>query len=186
MPHNLNGDTTDDIKNCTKHDTKNDAKNQTAGQIKKRTKTTAEMGAHIGSASIVMIFAVLCLTIFAVLSFETAAYEQRLAHKAADAAQAYYAADGIAEERYLEICTLLATETDKAEAYKALLAEQTAEGVRLEYTVPIDGTQELQVELFAAPDGTVQIVRWHAAAAVDWEYEEELQVWDGETDVAES
>lgn len=179
MPHNLNGDTTDNIKTYTKNDTTN------------QTKTTAEMGAHIGSASIVMIFAVLCLTIFAVLSFETAAYEQRLAHKAADAAKAYYAADGIAEERYLEICTLLAAETDKAEVYQALLAEQvlavqTAEGVRLEYTVPIDGTQELQVELFAAPDGTVQIVRWNAAAAVDWEYEEGLLVWDGETDGAES
>ena len=41
----------------------------------------AEMGAQIGSASIVMIFAVLCLTVFAALSFETAGYEQRLAEK---------------------------------------------------------------------------------------------------------
>ena len=60
----------------------------------------AGMGAQIGSASIVMIFAVLCLTIFAVLSFQTASHEQRLAQKTADAARAYYRADSIAEETY--------------------------------------------------------------------------------------
>ena len=54
-----------------------------------RRKNRAEMGAQIGSASIVMIFAVLCLTIFAALAFETAGYEQRLAEKSASAVEAY-------------------------------------------------------------------------------------------------
>lgn len=153
-------------------------------------KNAAEMGAHIGSASLVMIFAVLCLTVFAVLSFETAAYEQKLAHKAADAAGAYYIADGIAEERYLAICTLLKTTQNPEEAYEALAAqgvavERGADGCSLHYSVSIDAMQELQVTLSVQSDGTVRVLQWQTAAAVPWEYEENLQVWDGETDEAE-
>ena len=82
----------------------------------------AGMGAQIGSASIVMIFAVLCLTIFAVLSFQTASHEQRLAQKTADAARAYYRADSIAEETYGRICALLF----EAENQERMIAELDA------------------------------------------------------------
>ena len=40
-------------------------------------------GIHVGSASIIMIFAVLCLTVFSTLSYVTANQEYRLAQKSA-------------------------------------------------------------------------------------------------------
>lgn len=51
------------------------------------------VGIHVGSASIVMIFAVLCLTVFSTLSFVTANHERKLAEKSTLAVQQYYAAD---------------------------------------------------------------------------------------------
>ena len=61
------------------------------------------MGVHVGSASIVMIFAVLCLTVFASLSLVTANYERKLAEKSAAAVQQYYAADWQCEAIYEQI-----------------------------------------------------------------------------------
>ena len=140
-------------------------------------KPHAEMGAQIGSASIVMIFAVLCLTVFAALSFETAGYEQRLAEKSAASVEAYYVADGIAEERYLQIYQLLQQNLD-AERLVTELEHGTAQ-TKLSYTVPIDDMQELQVTLLWYENKVLQIAQWSAAAAVPWEAEDTIQVWDG-------
>lgn len=153
-------------------------------------KKHAAMGAHIGSASIVMIFAVLCLTIFATLSFQTASYEWRLAEKSAAAATAYYDADSIAEERYQQIYELL--QSDAAE--ETVLAELTVMQVAVEkqhnqtllyYTVSMDETQELQVCILRQADGTLRIEQWKAAAVTQWDYEDTMQVWDGETEQEE-
>ena len=51
------------------------------------------VGVNVGSASIVMIFAVLCLTVFSTLSFVTAKHERKLAEKSAIAQQQYYESD---------------------------------------------------------------------------------------------
>jgi len=149
-----------------------------------RRKNRAEMGAQIGSASIVMIFAVLCLTIFAALAFETAGYEQRLAEKSASAVEAYYIADGIAEERYLQIYQLLQSDKTAVQLHAEL--EQLGVVVKLEepqmtlrYAVPIDDMQELQVELLWQENHLLQIERWNTATAAQWDYEDTIQVWDG-------
>jgi uncharacterized membrane protein len=143
----------------------------------------AGMGAQIGSASIVMIFAVLCLTIFAVLSFQTASHEQRLAQKTADAARAYDRADSIAEETYGRICALLF----EAENQERMIAEldamqiqqiRTQDGTYLRYCVPIDDVQALEVQLWWTAR-ELSVVTWRAIAATEWEYDESWQVWDG-------
>ncbi len=144
----------------------------------------AEMGAHVGSASIVMIFAVLCLTIFAALAFETASYEHRLAEKSAAAAQAYYLADGLAEERYLQIYQLLHSDIEKEVLYAKLEAmdvavTQQGSQTRFCYTVPIDAVQALQVVLLQRADATLCTEQWAVASITQWEHDDTLQVWDG-------
>ena len=62
-------------------------------------------GMHVGSASIVMIFAILCLTVFSTLSFVTANHERSLAEKSALAVQQYYDADWQCEEIYEQMFT---------------------------------------------------------------------------------
>ena len=58
---------------------------------------------NTGMASIVLIFAVLCLTVFSTLSYMTAYREQQLAEKMIAATERYYEADWCAEEYYEQI-----------------------------------------------------------------------------------
>lgn len=51
------------------------------------------LGLNIGSASIIMVFAILCLTVFSALSLVTSVSEKKTAQRFADETAAYYEAD---------------------------------------------------------------------------------------------
>ena len=57
----------------------------------------------IGASSLLVIFAVLCLTVFALLTLSTAKDEQNLSNVSANAVSAYYKADAEAEFIFAEI-----------------------------------------------------------------------------------
>lgn len=59
-------------------------------------KESAPFGA--GMSSLLMVFVVLCLTVFGVLAYMTARADSRLTQRSAQMVQAYYAADAEAEE----------------------------------------------------------------------------------------
>lgn len=119
----------------------------------------------VGGSSLLVIFAVLCLTVFALLSLSTVQAEQRLSDAAAQGVTAYYQADLEAEK-----------------IFARLRAGETVPGVREEngrvlYTCPISENQMLQVELRKTKDSW-QIIRWQAVAQPG-RIEETLPVWDG-------
>jgi len=125
-----------------------------------------EAHAAIGGSSLLTIFAVLCLTVFAVLTLATASAGVRLSDSTAAAVEAYYAADCAAEE-------ILAR----------LRAGECPEGVTEKngifyYCCPISDTQTLMVEA-AVKAEEYQILRWQAVPSAQWEAEEQLRVWDG-------
>lgn len=67
----------------------------------KKYKSLKESGSQkisVGGASLIMIFSILCLTIFAVLSMTTALAEKAAAERYADTTSEYYAADAKARE----------------------------------------------------------------------------------------
>lgn len=121
----------------------------------------------VGGSSLLVIFAVLCLTVFAMLALSTVQADGRLSTASADAVAAYYAADTQAE-------TILAQ----------LRAGQVPEGVTVEqeiytYTCPISDTQALEVEVRLR--GTdYEVLRWQSVSTGDWQADEGLHVWDGE------
>lgn len=120
----------------------------------------------VGASSLLVIFAVLCLTVFALLSISTVRADQRLSDHAAEAVEEYYTADCAAEE-------ILAR----------LRAGERPEGVGEEkgvytYARPISDTQTLVVEV--AVDGAqYTILRWQAVSAADWKADDTLPVWSG-------
>ncbi len=140
------------------------------------------VGMHVGSASIIMIFAVLCLTVFSTLSYVTADQERKLAEKSALAIQQYYTADYQCEERYEQIAELLRSGIP-AEALPQQLDVQVVsktDGYHIQYAVSIDEHQQLEVGLLARADGALDIRQWKVAAVQEQVYEDELDVWDGE------
>lgn len=122
----------------------------------------------VGGSSLLVIFAVLCLTVLAMLSLSTARSSAELSRASADAAAAYYEADARAEE-------ILAR----------LRGGETPEGVTsggdgtYEYEVPISQTQALSVCVRAAEDGWT-VLRWKAVSTAQWTPDESIEVWDGE------
>lgn len=121
----------------------------------------------IGGSSLLVIFAVLCLTVFALLSLSTVQASDRLSDASADAVSAYYAADCQAEE-------ILA----RLRAGESVDGVVRDDGVAM-YDCPISETQTLHVEVEL--DGEVYtVLRWQMISTTDWEAEESLEVWDGE------
>lgn len=126
----------------------------------------------VGGISLLVVFAVLCLTVFALLSLTTVQADVRLADASAQAAADYYAAD-------LEAQTILAR----------LRNGERPEGVtftgsgllRAEYTCRISDTQELQVSvILQGISGREYVIeRWQAVPSAEWESDESLDLWDG-------
>lgn len=107
-----------------------------------------------GGASILAIFVLLSLTIFATLAVASASASERLAVRVAAASDAYYAADSRAEEILADI----------SEAARAPGGNAHITG-RVRYSVPIDEMRALHVELEICDTGQdVRIAAWKVVA----------------------
>ena len=128
----------------------------------------------VGGSSLLVIFAVLCLTVFALLGLSTVQAGERLSQKTARAVTDYYQADCAAEELFAR---LRAGEVP---------AGVTQEDDTYSYTCPISDTQALDVEVLV--EGTsYTVLRWQAVSTADWETDNTLELWDGDpvTDLGE-
>ena len=120
----------------------------------------------VGGSSLLVIFSVLCVAIFALMSLTAATGDTRLNDRSLQSVRGFYEADSAAEE------------------ILALLRQGVVpEGVRLAdgvycYECPISETQRLLVEVMV--DGTeYEILRWQAGSSVDWVPDDHIKVWDG-------
>jgi len=120
-----------------------------------------------GGSSLLVIFTVLCLTVFALLAFSTVAADKRLADASAEAVRQYYEADASAE---------------------AILGQLRAgiipEGVSKDgdvyaYCCPMSDTQALRVVVYVR--GTeYEIKQWKVVATTEWSPKEYIEVWTPE------
>lgn len=120
----------------------------------------------VGGSSLLVIFAVLCLTVFALLSLSTVQANGRLSEASAQAVADYYEADYQAEEIFARL-----------QAGEMPSGVSETDGVYA-YTCPISDTMQLQVELQRTGEAWT-VLRWQAESAVEWEADESLDVWDG-------
>jgi len=125
-----------------------------------RKKSSAGFGT--GSTSILLIFVLLCLVIFASLSLVSANSDQKLSQKLAARTQAYYAA------------------CNEAERALAALDAALQNGCTVENTEEyygIDDTQSLHVKLRSA--GTSYVIEaWEVVRTAEWEPEEGLNLME--------
>ena len=132
----------------------------------------------IGSSSLIAVFTVLCLTVFALLTLSTAQANARLSDASAVAVSNYYEDDCQAEEMLVEIRKVNDAGGDPA-APSGVTAVQTKNGINYGYSCPIDETQSLEVNV--SRQGTVyKILRWEAVRTGERNYDDSIEVWDGE------
>lgn len=120
----------------------------------------------VGGSSLLVMFAVLCLTVFALLGFSTVQADRRLEQVSVQAVEDYYRADTEAEG-------ILAQ----------LRSGQVPEGVQLRdgiysYCCEISDTQAIQVQVRAAD---WKVLCWQSVSTIHWTESDSLQVWDGES-----
>ena len=136
-------------------------------------------GIGAGSASIVLIFAVLCLTVFAVISLSSAIADSALVDVEAALIKSYYEADTLAETILAEL--LEADAVPESVRGVEILTEWDWEfgAETVTYICPISEKKELYVTV-ALSDGACDILTWRMRDIGGWEPDDDvLDLWPG-------
>ena len=120
-----------------------------------------------GGSSLLVIFAVLCITLFALLGLSTAQAGERMSNAAAEAAAAYYKADLEAE--------IILAQLRQGELPENLSYDN---GIYA-WSCPVSARQRLDVEVRLEGD-EYEILRWQLVSTTDWQADDDLKVWRGE------
>ncbi|WP_409968078.1 hypothetical protein RFF05_16335 [Bengtsoniella intestinalis] len=134
-------------------------------------------GMNVGSASLVLVFSVLCLTIFAVMSVVTAQNAWTLAEKSAQSITDYYAADTVAVDIFDTVVATYDGGFVLPEDCSATVEEIDGQ-TYLNYYVPIDDRQALWVQVYATQTA-VEVSHWQVEETVVWTADQSLNVWGG-------
>ena len=133
-------------------------------------------GMGVGSASIILIFAVLCLTIFSLITYIVAANDSALVDTEAQLVRGYYEADALAERIIAEI---LASD-DIPEVVHGVEIEAYWDwdySAELVYFLsPVSDIKSLFIRIAIRYD-TFDILTWRMVDTDEWSYDSSLNVW---------
>lgn len=136
-----------------------------------------EYGINIGSSTLIMIFALLCLVVFSLLAYKTALNEKNLALKVSNETKAYYEADYKATEIKNKIENNIANGKSIASFADY---EKNINGISyIGYSVKIDENKKLVVELKRSGND-LKIIKWAEVNDASEDYNNKLDVWGGE------
>ncbi|MDD2978652.1 MAG: hypothetical protein PHN80_01635 [Hespellia sp.] len=139
---------------------------------------------HIGTSFLLVIFIILCLVTFAVLSLSSALRDQNYSEKEAVRTTAYYAASGTAQEKLGEIVESFQDNSLDKVADITVTADDDDQNItEVFYTVPVDTDQTLEVtvqlsDLGNLDSGIYQISGWKKITSSDWNASSTLPVLD--------
>lgn len=128
-----------------------------------------------------LIFAVLCLTVFSLISLSVAGNDKALADTEAKLVTEYYQADELAERILSEI---LDSDVVPGEILGCSIDAEwdwdlTAEVIS--FTCPISNVKELIVKA-AISDDSYDIISWKMVNTDDWVIDDTIKVWTGDED----
>jgi hypothetical protein len=138
-------------------------------------------GIGVGSASIVLVFSVLCLTVFTLITFVVAGNEKALVDAELHLVTGYYEADALAEHILAEILTSYVV-PDSVMGVDIESRWNSEFGVEtLFYYCTISDTKALHVELVLRSD-SFDIISWRMWDTDEWEFDDSLNLWLGDDD----
>lgn len=146
-------------------------------------------GANVGSASLILIFIVLCLGTFGLLALSSAGNDLDLARRNEAAVAEYYRADGEAEVFLMKVNEALAQvlkedpENPQDELEQLLGENYDRENKTAQTEIPMENGQALSVILglfWEDGEGTAEVLQWKVINAVDYEIDQDMPVWDGQ------
>lgn len=136
-------------------------------------------GVGVGTVSLVMIFAVLCLTVFSMLTLSTANAEKIMSDKTAAFVSGYYEADSLATKIRAQIISSEVRGLIPNQIEGIPIQSENVDGVTVvSYICPVNDVQELFVS-FRIDRGENKILHWATRSSEDWTYDPSIDVWDG-------
>lgn len=145
--------------------------------------------AGIGSSWLIVIFIVLCLTTFGLLSLGNAKNDALLSERNAEAVQEYYRADCLGETflQQVDQAVLEAGQSgaaDPEELKRQVIAQfgdyYQEDTDRICTEIPMKAGQALRIELL--PDwagGSCRVAVWRVYNQEDYEIDQSIRVWKG-------
>lgn len=154
--------------------------------MNKKVKT---QGAGVGYVSVMLIFAVICLTIFAVLSLKAALSDESINERSGEFLKQYYAADTMAKEKLSELNDF-AFELknsdffedefeEKTKSIDGVVARRSPDGISVSFSVEINERQELAVNVVFDDNGKYTVNKWQSRTVAIDDSNSHINVWDG-------
>jgi len=139
----------------------------------------SKSGIGVGSASIVLVFAVLCLTIFSLITYVVAGNDKSLVDARVQLVTGYYSADALAEQILDDILTVdtlpasirgidIHTERDDESGFD-----------RVFFLCPVSDIKALYVNL-AITNDSYEILSWRMYSIDEWNFDTTINVWSGD------
>ncbi len=131
-----------------------------------KVKKTSYSPINMGISLMLVVFIVLCMVVFSVLSLSTALKDNRYSKINAENTTEYYAACNQAELNLAEIIENMVSYADNE---------------IVEYVVPINDTKSLQVAIELHPSqNSYTIKTWKAISTINWEGDDTISVLGSE------
>ena len=134
-------------------------------------------GTGLGATSLILMFSVLCLAIFALLSLSVANRDRSYTEKLADSVTGYYAADSraVVISDALSQAALAGENPPETEGI-----EISTDGAgQYSFLIPIDERRALAVGI-ELKNGETAVLFWSVTEPVNWSPDGGLNVWRGD------
>ena len=136
-------------------------------------------GIGVGSASIVLVFAVLCLTVFSLITYVVAGNDKALVEAKAGLVTGYYEADALAEQILHDLISSDTT-PDNIRGVEINTGFDENLGVETTYFFcHVSDVKALYVNLMIHDD-SFDILSWRMYDTDMWEFDDSMNVWLGE------
>ena len=135
----------------------------------------------MGSASIVLVFAVLCLSIFTMISYISARAEESLINTEVDLVKNFYEADTLAVQILDNILSSGATPEEIFGVEITSYWDMDLWAERVSFIIPVSAINDLYVAV-AISENLYEILTWRMYKTGEWEADDRLDVWQGSFD----
>ena len=148
-------------------------------------KNKTQKSLNLGALTILVVFTVLCLTVFSVLSLASAEADSRLTGRNTQQAKRYYEADNLAEEFLSKIGGILAeTEQSDPEAIRARFVAELGNGFdsatdQAAFAVPVSNELRLtvQLQLTLSFPSSMEVLEWKTENVRDLPPDDHIPLW---------
>ncbi|MGI5984518.1 MAG: hypothetical protein GXY01_04980 [Clostridiales bacterium] len=130
----------------------------------------------LGSTSLILVFSVLCLAVFSLLTLSLVNRENTLTQKFKASVENYYSADSMAVETAVKLRNALSD--GKIPAKINGIAIHSDSSGSYSFACPIDKEHSIAVRLKQEAE-TLKILSWQKTNTADWRPEERLGIWSG-------